>query len=129
MRDVVVDTDVFSFVFKGDTRAGLYAKNLNGRQINLSFTTVAELYRWSLTHGWGKRRVQSLEVSLARCSILPYDDETSWEWARVMSIKGQPMSPGDAWIAAAAIRHGFPLVTHNRKHFDCIPRLTVISEA
>jgi len=126
---VVVDTDVFSFLFKGDTRAGLFSRHLNGKQVNLSFTTVAELYRWSLIHAWGNRRVKSLEVSLATCSILPYDDDTAWHWARVMSIKGRPMSPGDAWIAAAALRHGFPLVTHNRKHFEHVPGLTVISEA
>ena len=93
MLDVVVDTDVFSFVFKGDTRASLYAKHLDCRRINLSFTTVAELYRWSLTHGWWKPRVQSLQVSLGRCSVLSYDDETAWDWGRIMSIKGQPMSP------------------------------------
>jgi tRNA(fMet)-specific endonuclease VapC len=129
MTEVVVDTDVCSYLFKGDTRASLYSNHLNGRQINVSFATVAELYRWSLTHSWGKRRVESLEGLLASCSILPYDNGMAWEWARVMSIKGCPMSPGDAWIAAAALRHGFPLVTHNRKHFESVPGLTVISDA
>jgi tRNA(fMet)-specific endonuclease VapC len=129
MSDVVVDTDVFSYLFKGDTRASLYAKHLNGKQINLSFVTVAELYRWSVAHGWGKGRVASLGVSLSSCFILPFDVDMAWEWARVMSIKGHPMAPGDAWIAAAALRHRFPLVMHNRKHFEHVPGLTVISEA
>lgn len=44
---LVVDTDVVSFVFKGDTRAKLYAPHLSGRQLVVSFMTVAELYRWS----------------------------------------------------------------------------------
>ena len=35
----------------------------------------------------------------------------------------------DAWIAATALRHGLPLVTHNRRHFESIPALRVISES
>ena len=60
--------------------------------------------------------------------MLEWDDATAWEWARVMSIKGRPIAEADAWVAAVALRHGLPLVTHNRKHFDGIPGLTVISE-
>jgi hypothetical protein len=42
---VLVDTDVFSFVFKGDTRGDLYLPHLSGSTLNLAFATVAELYR------------------------------------------------------------------------------------
>ena len=38
------------------------------------------------------------------------------------------LNEGDAWIAAVALRNGMPLVTHNRRHFEGIPGLTVISE-
>ena len=34
-----------------------------------------------------------------------------------------------SWIAATALRHGIPIVTHNRQHFEGISGLTVISEA
>jgi len=33
----------------------------------------------------------------------------------------------DWWIAACAIRHGLPLVTHDSKDFDGIEGLTVIT--
>ena len=46
-----------------------------------------------------------------------------------MSIQGHPVGEADAWVADVAIRHNMPLVTHNRKHFDGIPGLTVISES
>jgi hypothetical protein len=36
---VVVDTGVFSYLYKGDTRASLYAKHLIGQQLHLSFVT------------------------------------------------------------------------------------------
>jgi predicted nucleic acid-binding protein len=41
---------------------------------------------------------------------------------------GKALSANDAWIAACAVRHGIPLLTHNIRHFTHIPSLTVISE-
>jgi hypothetical protein len=41
----VVDTDVVSLTFKRDTRASLYRPHLDGRQLTISFMTVAELRR------------------------------------------------------------------------------------
>jgi hypothetical protein len=37
---VVVDTDVVSFLFRNDTRAGLYRPHLAGRVLTISFTTL-----------------------------------------------------------------------------------------
>ena len=125
---VVVDTDVFSFLYKGDTRGALYLPHLSGKAVHLAFATVAELYYWAVRYKWGQARVDDLRAAIARSTILQWDDVTAWEWARVMSIKGRPMGEGDAWVAAVALRHGLPLVTHNRKHFDGIPGLMVISE-
>jgi tRNA(fMet)-specific endonuclease VapC len=129
MARVVVDTDVFSFVFKGDSRAALYQPHLTGNQLYVSFATVAELYRWSIKHNWGARRVASLVAALHNYTVLPFDDATAWHWARTMSIPGSPIGHGDAWVAAAALRHAMPLVTHNRKHFSPIPGLAIISES
>jgi hypothetical protein len=50
---IVVDTDVLSYVFKGDTRAVLYQPRLIGHQPVISFMTVAELAFWSEEHNWG----------------------------------------------------------------------------
>ena len=41
MSDVIVDTDVVSFLFKRDTRARLYRPHLPGQTLHLSFMTVA----------------------------------------------------------------------------------------
>ena len=35
----------------------------------------------------------------------------------------------DAWIASVARMFDIPLVTHNRKHFEAIENLQVISES
>ena len=49
---VVLDTDVASFLFKGDTRAETYRPHLHGKTLALSFMTVTELYQWSLVRHW-----------------------------------------------------------------------------
>jgi predicted nucleic acid-binding protein len=40
---------------------------------------------------------------------------------------GRVVAANDLWIATSAIRHSIPLLTHNRKHFDGIPRLKIVS--
>lgn len=125
----VVDTDAFSFTHKGDTRAALYVPHLTGHRLHLAFATVAELYRWATLRGWGQVRIDDLCAAIAQYTVVGFDDETAWEWAGVMALKGRPIGPSDAWVAAIAIRHGMPLVTHNRKDFEGIPGLNVISEA
>jgi tRNA(fMet)-specific endonuclease VapC len=129
MANVLIDTDVFSFVFKGDTRAQLYAGHLKGRTGHLAFTTVAELYHSSIRSRWGAARVNDLLRKMGFYAVLGYDDDVAWKWAKVTTIKGHPIAHGDAWIAAVALRHGLPLITHNRKDYEFIPGLTIISEA
>ena len=57
METVVLDTDVFSFLLKGDTRAALYRSQLSGKRLAICFVTVAELYRWAIQKNWGAQRL------------------------------------------------------------------------
>ena len=130
MRAVLLDTDVFSFVFKQDTRAAAYAPHLVDAQPCLSFQSVAELRYWALARRWGDARGLSLEASLARCLVFPYDDAMSRLWAEVSAFRrriGRPIECGDAWIAAAALRHHAVLLTHNARHYADIPDLLLVS--
>jgi tRNA(fMet)-specific endonuclease VapC len=131
MSTVIVDTDVVSFLMKGDTRAALYRAHLEGRTLALSFMTVAELYQWAYVRNWGKRKVSRLEEQMHRYIIVPYDGDLCKAWARICVDRqrlGHPISVQDAWIAATALRHDCPLVTHNRNDFANIPGLDLISQ-
>lgn len=55
MNAAIVDTDVVSMLFKGDTRSLAYRPHLSGRLLGISFMTLAELERWSLERVWAKR--------------------------------------------------------------------------
>jgi predicted nucleic acid-binding protein len=129
---VVVDTDVVSFLYKRDTRSRLYEPHLNDPPFIISFMSLAELRRWTLERDWGERKRQELEEYLTRYLILHSDDQMCDRWARAMKsarLRGRPIAPADAWVAATALLLDIPLVTHNSDHYTGIEGLRVISEA
>jgi predicted nucleic acid-binding protein len=132
MDAVLLDTDVFSFLNKqGDTRADLYRPHVKGKTIALSFITIGELFFWTVKRKWKPKRIASLERHIKAAVIVPYDLELCREFGKVkFSLEaGRVVPANDLWIATCAIRHSIPLVTHNFKHFEGVPRLQIITEA
>jgi tRNA(fMet)-specific endonuclease VapC len=127
---LLVDTNIVSYFHRGDTRAKRYEPHLIGKQLFVSFMTVAELYKWPLERNWSEQSKQALVQFLRNYVVLPYDDALAWKWAELVSQtrRGRPISFPDSWIAATALRHGMPLVTHNPQHFEDIPGLKIITE-
>ena len=129
MNAVVVDTNVVSYLMKGDTRGEPYRKHAEGKTLAVSFMTVAELYEWSFRRNWGERKLRELEERLRNYIVIPHSAEMCRCWGRIRTARKQrPISVGDAWIAATAVTYGCPLVTHNPKDFEDIPGLSVITE-
>lgn len=129
MSSVLVDTDVFSFMFKQDTRGPRYADAMRGRTPCLSFMSDAELLAWSQSRRWGAARLASLQRSLSQCVVLPYDFAMAQQWASISVTRkraGRPIATSDCWIAATAVLHDLPLLTHNRRDFGGIEGLSVL---
>ena len=129
---VAIDTDVLSYIFKGDTRADLYLPHLDGKLGVVSFMTVAELRHWTMVRNWGEMRRRSLEEFIGQYVIVHSDDSLCSVWARIATEAvrfGRPIETADAWIAAVAVVHNIPLITHNRSHFEGVDGLKVISES
>lgn len=122
----LIDTCVVSYLFKNHSLATYYRPFLAGKLLNLSFMSLAELYRWSMERHWGDKKIQQLEEAIQHYVILPSDNQTCRYWAKVRSLKGHPISEGDAWIAATALCHDMPLVTHNVKHFQHLQELGLV---
>jgi tRNA(fMet)-specific endonuclease VapC len=130
MSVVLLDTNIVSFLLKGDSRARSYAPHLQGRILAISFMTVAELFQWASIHNWGARRMSQLETNLQNYTVLPFDIALCRLWGEVRAkcrAVGRPISPQDAWIAATAIQHCMPLVTHNPADFEAIEELELIT--
>jgi len=60
----IIDTDVVSMLFNGDSRAQPYRIHLAGRLLGISFMTLAELERWQLERNWGTIRKEELAQHL-----------------------------------------------------------------
>ncbi|MFM9904085.1 MAG: PIN domain-containing protein [Pyrinomonadaceae bacterium] len=127
----VIDTNVFSFYFKDDSRWELYVPHLEGRFLFLSFMSLAELELWSLSGRWGTRRKSRLAKSLRRYAVQYSSPEMCRLWAETMDNGrriGRPVGIADAWVAATAMFLDLPLITHNASDFRGIPNLVLITE-
>jgi tRNA(fMet)-specific endonuclease VapC len=127
----VIDTDVWSYLYKGRDEAKLYQPHLFGNILVVSFQTQAELLRWAVAASWGERRREHLTSRLQNCIVEHSSNALSLRWADAMESarrNGRPISAADAWIAATALHLGVPLITHNKKHFVGVDGLTIISE-
>jgi tRNA(fMet)-specific endonuclease VapC len=106
----LIDTCVVSYLFKKHSLAQHYRPLLRGKLLYLSFMTIAELYRWAIGRTWGEEKIERLQKMIQGYVVLPSDNEMCWQWAKINSIKGKPMSVGDAWIAATALHYNMPLI-------------------
>lgn len=130
MSQVVVDTDVISFLFKNHPIGSRYDPELAGRIPLVSFMTVAELERWAIQRQWNPQRLHWLHLYLWRFTIIPSSPDLCRRWAEVMvaaQAAGRRIECVDAWIAASALLYSAPLITHNRADYVGVPGLTLIS--
>jgi predicted nucleic acid-binding protein len=128
----VIDTDVWSYIYKSRDEGKLYQPHLFGNILVISFQTQAELIRWALSASWSPRRRQHLELRLGKYVVEYSSYALSLHWAEVMESarrNGRPIVAADAWIAATALYLGAPLITHNKTDFVGVDGLAVISEA
>jgi predicted nucleic acid-binding protein len=130
MNAAILDTDVASMLFKGDTRAFLFREHVVGRLLGISFMSLAELERWPLERNWGSFRRAELERHLARYTVLPVNRELCRKWAEISfdaKKRGRPIQTADAWIAATALYYQVPLITHNPEDYAMVRGVSVLS--
>jgi tRNA(fMet)-specific endonuclease VapC len=132
MNRIILDTDVFSILFKERSEAPKYLPHLTNAILCLSFVTVGELYFWQEKHGWGDKKRSKLEARLKKFVVLPSNEQVCSSYAVLrnrLESRGTPMHFADLWIAATAHAYGLTVVTHNRKHFEKVKEIQWISES
>ncbi|MDQ2783792.1 MAG: PIN domain-containing protein [Chloroflexota bacterium] len=132
MNDIVfLDTNIVSYLFNRDTRAMLYRPYLVNNTTYLSFMTVAEMHFGADRARWGDSGRHRLSVFLRGYPVVQSTPEICVLWGQITAAcehQGRRIVAADAWIAACALRYDAPLITHNRKDFDAVPDLQIISE-
>lgn len=127
---VIADTNVVSYLMKGAQLGQRFKPHLAGKIVGIAFVTVAEMHYGAERANWGEKRRRELEEHLKNFVVLPYSNDIAKVYARVVVEReraGRPISWPDAWIAATAIWHDIPLVTHDGD-FAGVSGLKLIAE-
>jgi len=128
MGTLILDTNVVSYLMRGKPLATEYRQLTGGHTLAISFMTVGELYEGARRARWGDERLASLRSVLRGYLVIPYSWELCVTWADIrVERQHQPISVDDAWIAATALTHRCPLVTHNPRDFEGVSQLQVLT--
>lgn len=131
MRDVelVADTDVVSFMFKGGTLGRMYSGLMGTSNTGITSLAVAELRCWAARNNWGYRRIASLDAFMSRFLHLQAGSEVANIGGAVRARYekvGRAISWPDVWVAATALWLDVPLIAHDRD-LERIPGLRVVT--
>ncbi|MCD6327180.1 PIN domain-containing protein [bacterium] len=111
MDTLLLDTNIVSYVMKGDTRAEKYRPYFAGRTLAISFMTVGELYEGAYRAGWSEPRLRRLREEIRRYLVIPFSFAVCVTWGQLRAERRkQPISVADGWIAATALAHACPLL-------------------
>jgi len=104
----------------------------NDDQIAVSVITVSEVlagvYRGSPEKAVARLpKVEEMLQGLKPLPITPRIARIHSDLSAFLQRKGANIGRHDEWIAATALAHGATIVTLNRRDFDQVPAVTVVS--
>lgn len=129
----LIDTGIWVAVERGRFAPADIASITQAASVFISPVTIAELqYGAELASNPGIRQKRLMAIRrLRRKPVLRMDGETGEVFgtlaAHLASKRGHDHRIQDIWLAAQAIQHGHRLLTLNRKDFEDIPGLNVVS--
>jgi hypothetical protein len=90
MSQIVIDTDVASYIFNWHSSAQRYLDAFRGSELVLSFMSIAEMRMGAIAAGWGHRRRTLLEHFIGGFGAIYADDALCSAWAKL----GLTLEPG-----------------------------------
>jgi len=126
----LVDTDWVIHYLNGHSAIVARIQNLSTEGIALSVISLAELYEGVFYSRGPQQSEQALQAFLRGVDVLGVDDETTRIFGRErgrLRAEGKMIGDFDLLIGATALRHGLTILTNNRRHFELIENLQIIS--
>ncbi len=129
MKEALIDTDILSFYFKGDSNVVNkfedYLKEFD--QINISIITFYEILG-GLKHKKADRQVLEFEEFVSNNNIIHISEDSARISADVyadLKRRGVTIGTSDILIAGIALDNELTLITNNQKHYDPILGLKI----
>jgi tRNA(fMet)-specific endonuclease VapC len=126
---LLLDTNIVSyFIYNADWKR-LYVPILRDNMLFISFMTLAEMLESAYHRRLSERNLHLFNERMhTEYLVIPWDDRICEHFARIrFERRNRPISVSDALIAATALTHKLPLVTHNAKDFTRIDGLQLIT--
>jgi tRNA(fMet)-specific endonuclease VapC len=130
---VCFDTTFIADLLRKNPSAEKALINLENENDNLCTTiiTLAELFYGAYRSRNLDKEKSKIQQALSNFLILGMDAKSAEKFGEILSLlddSGQRVSDRDVLISAIAISHGeSAIVTRNRKDFDRIPGITIIT--
>ena len=126
----LVDTDWVIDHLHGRARVVRRLEELAPEGIGLSIVSLAELYEGVYSSTTPQDNEKALQAFLAGVDVLTLDDAICRIFAQErgrLRAAGMLIGDFDLLIGATAIRYGLTLLTNNRRHFERLTDLDIIS--
>ena len=126
----LLDTDWVVHCLHGIVRVTTRLDQLMPDGVGLSIVSMAELYQGVFFSTDPDGNERALRRFLAGIDIMALDDEVCRIFARErgrLRAAGTPIGDFDLLIGATALRYGLTLLTNNRKHFERVQGLRILS--
>ncbi len=126
----LADTDWIVHALHGNPAIIQRLEELTDAGIGISIISVAELYQGVYYSNDPPGNEQRLQAFLSGYDIVQMDYEICRTFARErgrLKAQGTPIADLDLLIGCIALRHGLTMLSNNRRHFQRLPGLSIIS--
>ena len=126
----LIDTDWIIDHLSGVTAVTARLSELRPAGLAMSIISIAELYEGIHYSRDPVRSEASLQQFLIGLPVLPIDDEVCRIFGRErgrLRQQGRTIGDFDLLIAATCLRHQLQICTNNRRHFEAVEGLSILS--
>ncbi|MBI2338836.1 MAG: PIN domain-containing protein [Deltaproteobacteria bacterium] len=124
----LLDTDIFVYLTKNHREIINQIETVGRENVFLSSITLGELYYGAFHSDNVSLSLDLLNKNLEETNILNFNKSAAKIFGRLKAAlrkNGNPIEDFDVAIASIALHNDYILVTHNTRHFENIPELTI----